>query len=95
MNETFSFGDTMGGWDGDVDTVATRPADDIKRTADAVDALVDHGVVLKCVSADHVVIVCIFRSPEEASRASSEPARANFTSMKPSLKLVSSLRSSG
>src|SRR5882762_1563637 len=56
------------GWDRYVDAVATRPTDNVKRAANTADGLIEHDVVLKCVGADHVVIVRISGPPDEAGR---------------------------
>jgi hypothetical protein len=44
-------GEPLVGWDRNVDTAATPPTDNVKRTADAADGLVKHHVVLKRIGA--------------------------------------------
>ena len=59
----------MVGWDRNIDPVAALATDNIKRTAGTVDGLVEHDVVFERVGTDHVIIVGISGSPDEARRA--------------------------
>src|SRR5216684_1423400 len=61
-------GKPLVGWDRNVDAVATRPTDNVKRAPDAAHSLVEHDVVLEGVGADHVIIVRISGTPDEAGR---------------------------
>jgi hypothetical protein len=76
--------------------VTAFAANNVKRTANAVDGLVENKIILKGIGPDDVIIVCIFCPPDNAGGAVRDPAMAlNFTSMKPSSMLVSFFRSSG
>src|SRR5262249_41171505 len=57
------------GWDRDGNSVTSLTPNNVKRTADAVDGLVEHDVVFESVGADHVVIVRICGPPNKAGRA--------------------------
>jgi hypothetical protein len=72
------------------------PPDNIERTAGAFDGLVKNDIVLKRVGPRHIIIVRIFCPPNNAGGTVLDLAMAlNFISTKPSLILVSFLRSSG
>src|SRR5215218_6592549 len=58
---------------GYVGAVAAFAADNIERTADAIDSLVENDIVLKRVGPGHVVIVRVFRPPDNAGRAVLRP----------------------
>src|SRR5882672_7256578 len=49
--------------------VASLPANDVKRTADAVDGFVKNEIVLQRVGPDHVIIVRISCAPDDAACA--------------------------
>src|SRR5450432_2893256 len=49
-----------------IDSVTSLAANDVERTADTVDGLVKHDIILQRVGPGHIVILRVFRSPDNA-----------------------------
>ena len=53
----------------DISSVTASAADDVERASNAVDGLVENDIILKRIGPDHVVIVRVFRPPDNAGGA--------------------------
>jgi hypothetical protein len=77
----------------DLDPIPALTADNVERAARAIDGLAENDIVLESTGPNDVIVVGVLARQTRPPARSSEPEIGlNFTSTKPSLMLVPSLR---